>query len=225
MEDYLALIFSDLCVSLKPPVGKEEEQRADLLEIRRKLMVFHGLLRQRISDSERMKSLSLLTRAERKMLKDQPDRPIAYLQLIHRTLKEWWYQDRLHWNPLVSAMENAHHLQQERNVMVSLKLSPLVFPYAQMILIFMLGYLSTLPFSLVSLSGAYTPIIAPWIVFAFWGLDEVALELEDPFGDDPNDFSMEDWEEDTDLILGGLHRAIDDTVPLRLLPSAEDVEG
>jgi putative membrane protein len=37
----------------------------------------------------------------------------------------------------------------------------------------------------------YTPISAAVLSFALFGIDEIGVEIEDPFGTDPNDLPME----------------------------------
>ena len=66
----------------------------------------------------------------------------------------------------------------------------LPFPYAQLLKVLMLVYISTLPFVLVHEMGWGTPVVAAVVATAFFGLDQVGAELEGPFGIDANDFSL-----------------------------------
>ena len=61
----------------------------------------------------------------------------------------------------------------------------LPMPYAQLLKIFSIFFVFTLPFVVAPHIGMWTPIFA-----FFSGLDQVGSELESPFGLDHNDFPM-----------------------------------
>merc|ERR1719506_2096665 len=44
------------------------------------------------------------------------------------------------------------------------------------------------------------------VVFSFWTINYISLELEMPFGDDPNDLPLEEMQRDFNLSLIGLLR-------------------
>ena len=48
----------------------------------------------------------------------------------------------------------------------------------------------TLPFVLAPQLGLWTPIVAAFTAIGFFGLDQVGVELEGPFGVDDNDFPL-----------------------------------
>jgi putative membrane protein len=51
-------------------------------------------------------------------------------------------------------------------------------------------YLLSLPFALVSRAGWTTPLLAVFISYPILMLDALAIELDDPFGHDPNDIAL-----------------------------------
>lgn len=69
--------------------------------------------------------------------------------------------------------------------------TPVPFPLIQMARTFLFFYIFTVPFALLSDTGS-SPLAHIGTVFiltyGFMGLEAVAIELDDPFGDDPNDF-------------------------------------
>ncbi len=69
--------------------------------------------------------------------------------------------------------------------------TPVPFAYAQHIKVFVVLFCYTVPFALVEALGIYTPIAAAVLSFALFGIDEIGVEIEDPFGTDPNDLPME----------------------------------
>eukprot|EP00594_Rhizosolenia_setigera_P000271 CAMPEP_0178946552 /NCGR_PEP_ID=MMETSP0789-20121207/4352_1 /TAXON_ID=3005 /ORGANISM="Rhizosolenia setigera, Strain CCMP 1694" /LENGTH=264 /DNA_ID=CAMNT_0020626563 /DNA_START=367 /DNA_END=1161 /DNA_ORIENTATION=- len=68
--------------------------------------------------------------------------------------------------------------------------APIPFPLRQMTRTFLMVWIYTLPLCLMVDQESVIPqlIIMFLITFGFIGLDFVVLELEDPFGNDPNDF-------------------------------------
>jgi putative membrane protein len=99
--------------------------------------------------------------------------------------------------------------------------TPMVFPYTQMLSIFMCLFVYTIPFPLAhvffnpdsELNGfIITPFISALVAFAFFGMNAVGIEIENPFGDDINDLAIH----------GMLARVELDTLSLLDLKSASD---
>ena len=79
--------------------------------------------------------------------------------------------------------------------------TPIPFAYAQHIKVFVVLFCFTAPFAMVDVMGWATPLVAGLLALALFGVDEIGVEIEDPFGDDPND-----------LPLDAIGRGIDDAV-------------
>lgn len=69
--------------------------------------------------------------------------------------------------------------------------TPIPFAYACHIKQFMLLYLGTLPFVVVPLMGWVSVPLVMLVTFGLYGIEEVGVEIEDPFGTDPNDLPIE----------------------------------
>jgi ion channel-forming bestrophin family protein len=69
--------------------------------------------------------------------------------------------------------------------------TPVPFAYAQHIKVFLVLFCYTVPFVMVESLGAYTPVASAVLAFALFGIDEIGVEIEDPFGTDPNDLPMD----------------------------------
>merc|ERR1719197_2419520 len=76
---------------------------------------------------------------------------------------------------------------------------PMVFPYTQMLSIFMVLFVYTFPFPLAHIffnqeaefNGFFiTPFLCALVAFAFFGMNAVGVEIENPFGDDDNDLPV-----------------------------------
>jgi predicted membrane chloride channel (bestrophin family) len=68
--------------------------------------------------------------------------------------------------------------------------TPFPFPLVQMARTFLFFYVFTVPFALLSdSSNVFVHCIVIFILtFGFMGLEIISIELDDPFGDDANDF-------------------------------------
>ena len=51
-------------------------------------------------------------------------------------------------------------------------------------------YCFTLPFGLAPTIGVFTPIVVLLVSYAFFGLDALGDQIEEPFGLDPNDLPL-----------------------------------
>ena len=70
--------------------------------------------------------------------------------------------------------------------------TPVPFVYAVHLRHITLLYLLTLPFVLVPLMSWGSALAVAAIAFGLLGIEEAGIEIEDPFGDDPNDLPLED---------------------------------
>lgn len=70
--------------------------------------------------------------------------------------------------------------------------TPIPFVYAVHIKHLLLAFLLTLPFVLVTMIGWFAPIAVGVIAFGLLGIEDAGVEIEDPFGDDPNDLPLDD---------------------------------
>ena len=66
----------------------------------------------------------------------------------------------------------------------------LPFPYVQLTKLFMLLFVFTVPIALVGEIGYAAVPTSVMLAMGYLGLDEIANQLENPFGDDDNDLPM-----------------------------------
>lgn len=79
--------------------------------------------------------------------------------------------------------------------------TPIPFAYAQHIKIFTVLFCFSAPFAMAEVMGWATPIASGLLALALFGVDEIGVEIEDPFGDDPNDLPL-------DAIGTGIEKAV-----------------
>ena len=71
--------------------------------------------------------------------------------------------------------------------------TPYPFPFVQMLRTILFFYVLTLPFALVNDIEQLLPFLFTvfLITYGFIGLELISIEMDDPFGDDPNDFNVD----------------------------------
>lgn len=69
--------------------------------------------------------------------------------------------------------------------------TPVPFAYAQHIKTFVLLFCLTVPFAMAEAMRWYTPAASGLLAFALFGIDEIGIEIEDPFGRDANDLPLD----------------------------------
>ena len=70
--------------------------------------------------------------------------------------------------------------------------TPLPFAYVVHLRRALVMYCFTLPFALVSSYGWYTILDVLIVAYVFFGIEEIGVEIEGPFGTDENDLPLED---------------------------------
>lgn len=70
--------------------------------------------------------------------------------------------------------------------------TPVPFAYAHHIKAFLFIFCLTAPMALLDSMGWGTPLATAVIVYGLYGIDEIGVEIEDPFGYDPNDLPLDE---------------------------------
>lgn len=70
--------------------------------------------------------------------------------------------------------------------------TPLPFAYVVHLRRALVVYCLSLPFALVDTFGWTTVLDVLFVSYVFFGIEEIGVEIEDPFGDDENDLPLED---------------------------------
>jgi len=117
-------------------------------------------------------------------------RPLAILQLLGRDLAV--ARDRRWLSELSFSFMDAQ-LNELTNILGAcerIKNTPIPFSYSVLIHRIVAFYCLALPFGLVETTGVLTPIVVLLISYAFFELDAIGDEIEDPFGLQPNDLPL-----------------------------------
>ncbi|MEI4471594.1 bestrophin family protein [Frigidibacter sp. MR17.24] len=126
-----------------------------------------------------------------------PDRPIAQrnpaeamLQEIGARLATEAREGRLGEVSWVRLDEGLGLLMKAQAACERIKATPVPFGYALLLHRTAHPYCFLLPFGFADLIGWLTPILSLLVAYAFFGLDALADEVEQPFGLEPNDLPL-----------------------------------
>ncbi len=180
-------------VSAGSDAGDEEDRevRAFQEDAVRRIAAYVHAVRLRLRDATSYAELSRLIGEEdvaRYQAATNP--PIAILHDLGQRLTAAW---RLGWvHPLhVQVLERTlGDFTDHQGGCERIKSTPIPFTYTLLIHRIVAVYCFTLPLGIVDSVGWATPFVVLLVGYAFYGLDAIGDEIEDPFGNDPQDLPL-----------------------------------
>ncbi len=157
----------------------------------RAMAAYAHLLRLHLRDDRDHTSLAHLLPTDRLAALDQEhNRPVALLQWMANDLRSAWERGWVHDLHLPTLQSSLTELTNIQGGCERIKATPIPFSYTVLIHRIVGIYCLGLPFGLVATVGALTPVVVSLVAYAFFGLDVVGDEIEDPFGLDDNDLPL-----------------------------------
>jgi putative membrane protein len=169
-------------------------------DFRRLLVAMVALIHQRLRKETDLSALgALLSEKERQQLEPLAARALTVATWLSFRLAERAREGKLSEQRLQSMDANLTALIDSMGGAERIVKTPVPFAYAQHIKIFVSLFCFTVPFAMSSSLHWLTPGGAALLGFALFGIDEIGVEIEEPFGYDPNDLPL-------DAILQGIDR-------------------
>jgi putative membrane protein len=175
-----------------PDIARAASGETERAILRRHVAAYFVLACQGLRREDDLATLgALLTDDERALL--APGRHRA--NIVSR-----WLTTRLVANANAGAMSEPRPVAMDANLTAfndyvggaeRIVKTPLPLAYAQHTKMLVTLFCFTAPFALVEALGWLTPLGAATLALAFFGVDEIGVEIEDPFGHDPNDLPLE----------------------------------
>jgi len=173
--------------------GDDDAVAGEQRTMQRHVAAFFGLGRQSLRAERDLAALGpLLTDAERATLEPLSSRPAVVLTWISARLVTQLAAGRLSEQRLQACDANLTSLVDSLGGCERIARTPIPFAYAQHIKSFVLLFCFTAPFAMVDTMRWLTPAVSGLLAFALFGIDEIGVEIEDPFGYDDNDLPVED---------------------------------
>lgn len=166
--------------------------KAEVTDIVRLLNAFiavsmHGLQ----SRLELLAECTLVTEAERAALTPLKQRAPVVMTWITARLDALAKTHGLSEARLLAIDTNLTSLIDSLGACERIARTPIPLAYAQHIKLLVTMFCFTAPFALVDALKNFTALGSAVFAYALFGIDEIGVEIEDPFGDDPNDLPLD----------------------------------
>lgn len=157
-----------------------------------RLIAYVHALRLHLRKSDDYSQLKdLISPEELAALKGDSNVPISILQTMGNRFRDAWDEDHIDAFHLPVLEGSLTELAGVQGGCERILATPIPFSYSVLLHRIVAVYCLTLPFGLVASTGVLTPFVVLLISYAFFGLDAVGEEIEDPFGFDPNDLPLD----------------------------------
>ncbi|MCA9614577.1 MAG: bestrophin family protein, partial [Myxococcales bacterium] len=150
-------------------------------------------LRHHLRNQDRLPELEpFLPASELDALEHEQNRPLAILQRLSADLRAAYERGWIHAQHVPVVDGSIEQLIDLQGGCERIKATPIPFSYNVLLHRIVFVYCFTLPFGLVDIPGlnVFTPVVVALVSYAFFGLDAVGEEIEEPFGEDPNDLPL-----------------------------------
>ncbi|MCO4762306.1 MAG: hypothetical protein KC502_12425 [Myxococcales bacterium] len=157
----------------------------------RRIAAYVHLLRLHLRDEHNHQELShLIDPAEVTAMESEHNRPIAALQILGDDFRRAWDAGWVHDLHLPVFEQSLAKFADLQGGCERIKATPIPFSYTVLIHRIVGVYCVGLPFGLVDTIGVLTPVVVGLVSYAFYGLDAVGDQIEEPFGHDDNDLPL-----------------------------------
>ena len=123
-------------------------------------------------------------------LETEINRPLAISAWIGTQLRALYDRGWIHPMHLPVLEASLTEITAVQGACERIKSTPIPASYTVLIHRIVALYCIGLPFGIVTSVGLMTPLVVAIVAYAFYGLDAVGTEIEDPFGLDPNDLPL-----------------------------------
>jgi putative membrane protein len=171
--------------------GDDAEGRHLRSEVQRLVCVFYALLRQLLRGERELSAVAALTPSEKAALEPIAVRPTLVVMWLTERLATAHRRERLSPEALRLMDQNLTAMVDAWGGAERILRTPIPFAYAQHIKAFLALFCASAPFAMVQTMGWYTPLAAAVLAFGLFGIEEIGVEIEDPFGHDPNDLPLD----------------------------------
>ncbi|MFO0618141.1 MAG: bestrophin family ion channel [Polyangiaceae bacterium] len=184
--------------------------------LRRRTVAMVALIHQMLRRETDLRALGeRLTDDERALLEPLRARQLVVSTWISRALRALADDGKLAEQRLVAMDQNLTTILDQLGGAERILKTPVPFAYAQHIRTFVSFFCVTVPFAMVDTMRWYTPLASALLAFALFGIEEIGIEIEDPFGYDDNDLPL-------DAILDTIDK---DTLAILTAPAPRDPHG
>jgi putative membrane protein len=204
-----------ICFLIDTPQDSKELERFREVFVRRLIAYAHALRCHLRNEDPAAETEKFLSTEDLASVLESSHRPLAILQQLGHDLA---YARNQHWLHELNLPFLDAQLNELSNILGGcerIKNTPIPFSYTVLIHRIVASYCLFLPFGLVETTGVLTPIVVLLISYAFFELDAIGDEIENPFGTHPNDLPLSAISRSIEINLLGLIKSPGGREPLK----------
>jgi ion channel-forming bestrophin family protein len=135
--------------------------------------------------------IELVSIDESRKLSQTSNPPLEIAFWLHDYLQSEYDQGQLHIYQLTTMQALIDRLVEALSGCERILKTPMPLAYAIHLKQLLLLYCLSLPFQMVDKAQWSTPVVVAFISFMVFGIEAIGLEIENPFGRDPNDLPLD----------------------------------
>jgi ion channel-forming bestrophin family protein len=172
---------------------RSAEHRPIIEDVIRLLDAYFATAMQSLRSEKDLSKVTSLSDEEKKLLEPHTTaRPMVVLTWVTERIYRLDRAAALGSDARVKAVEeNLTALVDNYSSCERIVQTPVPFAYAHHIKMFVTLFCFTIPFAMVAEMKLYTALPSAILAYALFGIDEIGVEIEDPFGYDANDLPIE----------------------------------
>lgn len=178
---------------IRPPTDSAAEAvTAFQREFVYRLIAYVHMLRLHLRSSDALDDLSpFLPPEDIATLHDESNRPFAIAHGLGEMLSDAWKRGWIETYHLPILEQSLTDLVDIQGGCERIKATPIPFAYNLLMHRIVAVYCLFLPFGIVNVTHMLTPFVVLFVSYAFFGLDAIGDEIEEPFGLEPNDLPLD----------------------------------
>ena len=180
---------------INAPSGAAEAEAAAVAALKRELvyrqMGYVHAFRMHLRDGGDGAELDAFIGTEERMaLLPETNRPNAIVHKTAQILRDAWRRGWIHDFHVPVLESSMTEILNVQGGCERIKATPVPWTYNVLTHRIVFVYCIALPFGVYDQVGLLTPVVVAMISFAFYGLDAIGDEIEEPFGEDQNDLPL-----------------------------------
>jgi len=171
------------------------------------LIVFAKLMKQRLREEKQFSEVeTYLDKKELEILNKSVHPPVSVIAMIAKQLYKAYKLGMVAVQHVAIMNNNLNNLMNELGACERIRYTPVPIAYVLHLKRFLYLFCLTLPISLIDSFGYWSIAIVTLVAYAFIGIEEIGVEIEDPFGDDPNDLPLDQICDNIEKLLFDIYR-------------------
>ncbi|MEI6140602.1 MAG: bestrophin family protein [Mariniphaga sp.] len=166
----------------------DKDTRKDFVDL---ISAFNYAVKERLRDGVSPEHLPMLKDEYKKIVFNSGNVPFAIMKLIRSKIEIIRHKNMDRIPEFSSIYDGVSNMINNMGGMERIRFTPVPFAYASHLQLFVMIYFLALPFGLNDKFGWLAVPVMGFLTLILLGINEIGVEIEDPFGDDPNDLPVD----------------------------------